>query len=77
MDQGFCHHRPLAVHLQIANHQSAFSIAQLIEVKNGKCGVTDMINLNHSFADYGQLAITTRLSSLNLNYSYVLPKVVN
>jgi len=75
--EDFCHNKPLAVQFQTSNAKSLFSIAQLIEVKNGKCGLTDTLRLNHSFDDYGQLAITTRLSNFNLYYSYLLPKVEN
>lgn len=70
LTKDFCYNKPLSLHFQTENKQTAFSFDELIEVRSGKCFLADSFKLSHRIAENKLLKTAWGLNSMKVYYGY-------
>jgi hypothetical protein len=68
----FCYNKPLSLSVSTAGPNSSFELQELVEVKSGKCFLTDVAKLAHRFAN-NTIKATLAHNCVKLYYGHHLP----
>jgi hypothetical protein len=74
LTKDFCYNKPLSLHFRTHNPRSSFELEELVEVRSGKCFLTDSAKLTHRFGTNKLLEATLGNASIKLHYGYELGK---